>query len=1251
MNLVKYAVFFFLFTSNILLSVNIKSNEDAQANSITTDKFGNDIAYNIYVPGKRLIDGTTTMAKVYSIPVLPETEYLPNTIHIKTRNFHSLSKNDTKLPQLLSSSIDDLNIENINAPFESFNSASIKACDDYGISRIYELTYSSEKNPYEVCKELMKNPEVEYAVPIFRTYIHDFTPNDPELSKQWALGKIEAYKAWDISQGDSSIIIAITDSGTDYNHEDLSDNIWYNPNEIPDDGIDNDSNGYIDDFRGWDFVGNITASQAISGAWKPDNDPKPGFWHGTHVAGCAAATGNNSKGIAGPGFKCKIMALKCGIDQTNSRSIFRGYDAILYAAQMGAHVINCSWGGDGSSPVGQEIINTAVNMGSVVVVSAGNSYKNIDYGNSYPAGYDNVLCVGATRSNDRKVNFSNYGHLVTVYGPGHNIYSTMPGNKYQNQSGTSMSGPVVAGICGQVIAAHPDWTPKQVMHQIRSTSEDVMTTDPSQRPIYYGRVNAYRALSYNNPALGAYEKIPGISVSEILSEGVDVLTDYNPATFRIKITNYLSIGRRIKVKISALNKYLNVSKSKVDIGTLDEMQSDTFSLDVRLLESTPWYEGKVDILLEYESDSYTDFEIIQLPIKLDTRNQFSLKYIFPEAYLPVWNSAICTDFNDLILVGSYSWTYGIFYKYGQAYNPGFKISEKPLYCVHALDANTIIAGSGGNPTEIVKTNNGGVNWSSANVSDITNFVNAVYLFDNVDGVFAGDPLNGAWGVATTNNGGQSWVRSYKVPDPLSGEAGLAGCFYGTGNLFWFGTNKGRIILTKDKGKNWAVSTLKQNGFVHKIHFIDGLSGLALYTNSQSDNEMKVATTWDGGYNWDIDKFNFATLGVRPIYIYSPPGSNMVTVLCQGGEIYSTTDYGKSWQAVLTYKFATASFGAAYGVSSECRMWSGETELTSLDFEYLPENPNRTLTVSPEGVIDFGDIVTGKTRTITLSLENAGNMIIHIDSTEIEHGEGVYTEEFKLTFPVTNEIGVGEKGTTRIKFAPKMEGDRVAKYIIYSDADENVLNISLIGNGIDGVKEIAVTTDTIVDFDSVEIGTSAEYTVKYKNKGTVYFNVDDIVLEPVAGSEGVFEMGDFTGFEIAPNQTSEISITFTPAEEGLKEANMIITSDAEDVLLPIIGFGQKPVSVEDNILDKYIIEDLSPNPCGDEISAKIYSLDKGNINISLYNNLGQQVQNFDRQLQSGNNILRINTTNIVNGSYYLKIIIDGEVYTKKFIKKK
>jgi len=243
-------------------------------------------------------------------------------------------------------------------------------------------------------------------------------PNDPDIAQQWALTKMKAPEAWDITQGRPEVIVAVIDTGVDYGHLDLQNNIWTNAAELKGlPGVDDDGNGYIDDIRGWDFGGNT-------------NDPMDVYGHGTHVAGIIAATGDNSRGIAGVNWQAKIMALKAA-DADNSGTFldFSIIKAIQYAIAKGAKIINCSFGGGSRSVEEENAFIGLKNAGILAVCAAGNESMDNDKTPSYPASYEleNIISVAASDENDNFATFSNYGLAsVDVMAPGVNIYSTVP---------------------------------------------------------------------------------------------------------------------------------------------------------------------------------------------------------------------------------------------------------------------------------------------------------------------------------------------------------------------------------------------------------------------------------------------------------------------------------------------------------------------------------------------------------------------------------------------------------------------------------------------------------------------------------------------------------------------------------------------------------------------------------------------------------------------------------------------------------
>jgi subtilisin family serine protease len=309
---------------------------------------------------------------------------------------------------------------------------------------------------------LGRDPRVRYAEPNVRFHI-DQLPDDASFGQLWGLDNsgqvvnglpgsadadIDAPEAWAVTTGSPAVSVGVIDTGVDYSHPDLAANIWTNPGEncagCRNDGIDNDGNGFVDDWHGWDFLND-------------DNDPYDDNGHGTHVAGTIGAVGDNGLGVVGVNWTVKIMPLKF-IGANGSGDAADAVRAVLYASAMGAEVTNNSWGGDGYSQALADAIAAADAHGSLFVAAAGNSFANTDTSPNYPSGYDlpNVVAVAATDQKDARAWFSNYGRRsVDLGAPGTNILSTKPGASYQYLDGTSMAAPHVAGAAALVRAAVP----------------------------------------------------------------------------------------------------------------------------------------------------------------------------------------------------------------------------------------------------------------------------------------------------------------------------------------------------------------------------------------------------------------------------------------------------------------------------------------------------------------------------------------------------------------------------------------------------------------------------------------------------------------------------------------------------------------------------------------------------------------------------------------------------------------------------
>lgn len=357
------------------------------------------------------------------------------------------------------------------------------------------LEFSTIQNIDELINEIKNSPAVEYVerVPMVKSILD---PNDPQFFSMWHLQKIEAAAAWNYFSSGSKVVIAIVDDAVQRSHPDIAPNMWVNPGEIPNNGIDDDGNGYVDDVYGWDFSTN-------TGNIEP---PSADMSHGTHVAGIASAATNNGIGIASIGFSAKIMGIKSS-NTPGSWPSANSYNGVLYAANNGANVINMSWGGAPFSITNQNVIDQAIAKGCILVAASGNSNSD---GIFYPAGYDGVISVASSDPNDRKSSFSNYGSWIKITAPGSSILSTVPFNQYATLQGTSMASPLVAGLVALMKSLNPTIPNSELIQCLYNSADNIDSENPGFiGQLGAGRINARKAMecisaSLSNPPIADF---------------------------------------------------------------------------------------------------------------------------------------------------------------------------------------------------------------------------------------------------------------------------------------------------------------------------------------------------------------------------------------------------------------------------------------------------------------------------------------------------------------------------------------------------------------------------------------------------------------------------------------------------------------------------------------------------------------------------------------------------------------------------
>ncbi|GIU32273.1 collagenolytic serine protease [Shewanella colwelliana] len=396
--------------------------------------------------------------------------------------------------RLVRGSIRDMNADGVDDRFSNLLNG-----------KLARLSLRAGSDIEQAIKVISRHPAVKYAEPNYVIKAAG-TPDDPDFVSLWGMNNtgqdggtadadIDAVEAWDVTTGDSSVVIGVIDTGVDYNHPDLQGNIWTNPNEIPANGIDDDGNGVVDDIHGFSAVNN-------------SGDPMDGNGHGTHVSGTIGAKGNNGVGVVGVNWDVTIVGCQF-LDAGGSGSTEGAIACIDYMTDLKVNhnvdikATNNSWGGGGFSQALKDSIESAGEAGILFFAAAGNDAVDNDANPHYPSSYDSdvVMSIASTDRNDNMSGFSQWGMTsVDMGAPGSAILSTTPGNNYATYSGTSMATPHMTGAAALVWSINPDLSPVE-MKQLLMDSGD-SNADLTGKTVAGTRLNVANALDMADPEPG-----------------------------------------------------------------------------------------------------------------------------------------------------------------------------------------------------------------------------------------------------------------------------------------------------------------------------------------------------------------------------------------------------------------------------------------------------------------------------------------------------------------------------------------------------------------------------------------------------------------------------------------------------------------------------------------------------------------------------------------------------------------------------
>jgi serine protease len=551
------------------------------------------------VSAKTIIAILLICLTTYSLSIaqnIKEKPYFENTVIVKFKPEFKKMANTGELNQILGTQFSKNNTFTIEQefPLSESNKSDFKNLSNIDITSIYRIEFSDGSDPAIISSKLEKTGFFLYAEPLYKVELL-YVPDDPmNQTDQYWLTNCRAFEAWDIHQGDTNIVIAISDTGIELSHPELIWQIKYNYDD-PLDGIDNDMDGYIDNFRGWNFGENNNNVQADISQ------------HGTWVGGIAGAATDNSIGVSGAGFKCKILPLKI---MNSEGFLVNAYQSIVYAAEHGCDVINCSWGSSYYQQMAQDVINYAVLAHDILVVAAaGNSNSDLQF---FPSSYENVLSVAGTQMDDQKwspdnsisAQGSTYSYYVDVCAPATNFQSTGPWNGYTLMwGGTSFAAPIVAGYAGLLRSYFPELNANQISELIKAGADNIDTIPyniPFAGKLGKGRLNMYNSLTMEQPPAIVFHDINNVE-----NTGVVTIQGY--------FTNYLSDAENLEITAEILNSYGNIPVPEIFSGNLGSMETITGPslINIVLDEDTP-YDYKMLLKLNFVADNYESSQVIEI---------------------------------------------------------------------------------------------------------------------------------------------------------------------------------------------------------------------------------------------------------------------------------------------------------------------------------------------------------------------------------------------------------------------------------------------------------------------------------------------------------------------------------------------------------------------------------------------------------------------------------------------------------------
>ncbi len=991
-----------------------------------------------------ICDTSDTIAKFYFI-IQDNELYRPNSIYIKLNDYITNQQVEKTINDILDqSNVNSFIIKKIQRPFKIFEPQYLS---NNIYNRIVKISFNSNLNSWQIAKILQESNKFEYVLPEKVYKLSSIESNDPLNSKMDYLELLQVNQLWNIAKGDSSIAIGIVDSGVMTEHEDLKNSCKINSYEIPDDNKDNDNNGFIDDYYGWDFVGDISVEDFYNENYKPDNDVSPSNSnnsHGTHVAGITSAITNNNKGVSSIGYNLYYIPVKVTADNVSQLNyIIKPFEGILYALNRGAKVINCSWLSNASDPLAQDIANEVVARGSIIVCAAGNDDLNLNY---YPyitpAVLNNVITVGATDNQMNPTNFTNFGYSVNIYAPGVNIFSTLPNNQYGIKSGTSMSSPIVASLIGLLKKIHKEWDYKQILTHLKMTSRDIenkMINDDLKAkaidPVSLLRNNYI----YN-------DSTPGLAIIDYYIQNKNYIDSINKNyDLIVKIKNYFKSVSNISIIIKPINTpFIQLDSNKFTFIKIKNNEEIELRITMKLNDNTPYFEGNLPIALVFQNNTNPTYilnrEFIEISYKIESATKFMTVHTFPKYEDFTWSLVKSPSRYSLWAIDTlYSNNLTKIFSFGQHYQP--ITFSREIVAFHPFSSSKAIFAlnpiSNNEQSELALTENGGLAFKIIAKPFVRIF--DIHFFDDKNGIVYGTDDNFTTKAKITNDGGNNWneISLFKNSD----ESIIKQYTY-KNNKTAFTTALGYIYISDSLGNNFYRLAGKAPTNYSKIALSD--NNTIIFLQNEQDAHL-ISIYQDSGRV--IKKVNI-DYSNQYLDFYFLNNSEILYCLLGDGQILYSDNYFKTYHHILNKDSKSGSLqnGTFYSDSCGIRVWQINQNIYFSDIENVSSNINRRLSTIGAASLTFDSLEIGKTSANqTIFCNNISEGVITIQSQSFSD----YSDKsFVLEKAFPKFINPCQLYDAKILFQPDKKGWHYDTLTIFSNSKYGEIKYYLSGFAYD-----------------------------------------------------------------------------------------------------------------------------------------------------------------------------------------------------------